>query len=104
MDKPRWAAKLVTLEAERETNKSLLRSLQKPEVRNQNVAAQVKRLEAELAKNRRLHKTKWVAVDESREQIAEYEDEAEALCEKIEKRGGKACTQLLGTEAGARSH
>ena len=85
MDEPRRAAKLVEAKAEREGKKSLLLSLQKPEVRNQSIASQVKRLEVELAKNRRLYKEKLIAVDECRDQIMGFEEEAEALREKIEK-------------------
>ena len=38
-----------------------------------------------MGKDRDLHNEKWVAVDECKDQIAEYEEEAEVLREKIEK-------------------
>ena len=85
VDKPRWAAKLVALKADREANKSQLRSLQKPDFRNQNLSAQIKRHTAEIAKQRSQHNEKWIAVDECKDQILEYEDEAVVLRGKIEK-------------------
>ena len=65
-----WATKLALLRAERDKQKSTLLGMQKPEVRNQNLAAHIKRLEKDLEKNRERHKEKWIEVDVAKDQVA----------------------------------
>ena len=77
VDKPRWAAKLFALKVDREVKKGLLR--------NQNLSAQIKRIAADLEKHGVQLKDKYVAIDECKDKIGEYEGEVDVLFTKIEK-------------------
>ena len=83
VDKARHAAKLPKQTAEREEFQVQLRNLQSPKARNQSIAARISRIEQEIDKHRKLHKETWIAIDECRDQIVAYEEEAETLRQKI---------------------
>ena len=44
----------------------------------------ISRIEKEVDKHRKQNKDKWIAIDECKDQLVEYEEEAETLRQKIE--------------------